>query len=330
MASIRQRNGRFQVQIRLNGETRSATFDSRQEAKRWAIRIEADMIGNMPGAGLYKPAHMAEILTRYLQRESPKKPGYHVEKYIIKKLLREKWVYLPLERLTSSILADYRDRRLQEIKASSFNRQFSVLRVACAIARDEWCWDFDDKFLRIRRAKVSSERIPRRVSSSEFQQLLLACYSCKTGRLRHVLVLALETGMRRGELCALTKSAVSLDEGLIKVEFTKTGFSRVIPITAKAEVAIKALFAMSSNDRLLDLTPNAIRMGFNRVRARAGLRHIRFHDLRHEAVSRFFELGLTPPEVAAISGHRTLSMLMRYSHASLTEISRKLGSNIGG
>ena len=70
-------------------------------------------------------------------------------------------------------------------------------------------------------------------------------------------------------------------------------------------------------------------MAFDRLRKRAGLQHVRFHDLRHEAISRLFELGLTPPEVAMISGHRTMSMLMRYSHASIDAIGAKLQSNLG-
>ncbi len=80
----------------------------------------------------------------------------------------------------------------------------------------------------------------------------------------------------------------------------------------------------ASEARLLPMTENALRLGFQRLRKRAGLEHIRFHDLRHEAVSRLFEKGLTPPEVASVSGHRTLSQLMRYSHADLNAVADKM------
>ena len=80
----------------------------------------------------------------------------------------------------------------------------------------------------------------------------------------------------------------------------------------------------ASEGRLLPMTANALRLGFQRLRKRAGLEHIRFHDLRHEAVSRLFEKGLTPPEVASVSGHRTLSQLMRYSHADLNAVADKM------
>ena len=80
----------------------------------------------------------------------------------------------------------------------------------------------------------------------------------------------------------------------------------------------------ASKGCLLPMTANALKHGFQRLRKRAGLGHIRFHDLRHEAVSRLFEKGLTPPEVASVSGHRTLSQLMRYSHADLNAVADKM------
>ena len=62
------------------------------------------------------------------------------------------------------------------------------------------------------------------------------------------------------------------------------------------------------------------------IRVKAGFKEIRFHDLRHEAISRFFEKGLTIPEVASISGHSTPQMLFRYAHADQSKIAEKLAS----
>jgi len=326
MASIRHRNGRFQAQVRMLGETKTATFLSRADANKWATLIEADLIGSEDTRLMYKPDCVAEILQRYLDGESRQNQGHVVEKYIIGLMLKENWALMPIQRLSASHIAEYRDRRLRSIKPSSFNHQFSVLKVACAVARDEWLWEFDDRFLKIRRARVNAIKIPRRISNDEFIRLIEACAQCKTAKMSHLITLARETGMRRGELCSLDKRSVCFDRGIINIEATKTGFPRVVPMTADAKAAAMALAQLSSSNSLLDMTPNAVRMSFERCRARAGLNHIRFHDFRHEAISRFFEFGLTPPEVASISGHRTLSMLMRYSHASLDLIVRKFGS----
>ena len=74
------------------------------------------------------------------------------------------------------------------------------------------------------------------------------------------------------------------------------------------------------------ITGNALRLAWERVKKRAGIEDLRLHDLRHEAISRFFEKGLSVPEVASISGHRDLRMLQRYAHARNEVIFLKLDS----
>ena len=79
-----------------------------------------------------------------------------------------------------------------------------------------------------------------------------------------------------------------------------------------------------SEERVFPITGNALRLAWERIKQRAGIEDLRFHDLRHEAISRFFEKGLSVPEVAAISGHRDLRMLQRYAHARNEVIIAKL------
>ena len=62
---------------------------------------------------------------------------------------------------------------------------------------------------------------------------------------------------------------------------------------------------------------------------RAGIQNLHFHDLRHEAISRFFELGLSVPEVALISGHKDMRMLFRYTHLKAENVAEKLSSLTG-
>ena len=71
---------------------------------------------------------------------------------------------------------------------------------------------------------------------------------------------------------------------------------------------------------IFPITSNAVKLNWNRMRVAAGLPNIRFHDLRHEAISRLFEKGLSVPEVASISGHRTPSQLFRYAHADMQRV----------
>ena len=102
MASIRHRNGRFQAQGRMLGETKTATFLSRADANTWATLIEADLIGSKDTGLMYKPDCVAEILQRYLNGESRQNQGHEVEKYIIGLMLRENWALMPIQRLSAS------------------------------------------------------------------------------------------------------------------------------------------------------------------------------------------------------------------------------------
>ena len=78
------------------------------------------------------------------------------------------------------------------------------------------------------------------------------------------------------------------------------------------------------SESVFPLSANAVRLAFERFRTRACLKDIRFHDLRHEAISRLFDRGLTTPEVALLSGHKTVSQLFRYAHADIGRVSRLL------
>jgi len=315
MASIRKRNGRYQAQVRINGHSSSSSFDTRSEARAWAAGIEASLLSSCRSRCGHRPHDMAEIMHHYMAKISPAKRTHKNEIIMLDAMLRESWMSIPLKELKPSHLAEYRDRRLQTIKPASFNRQFCIIVHACRIAKDEWGWIFDGGFLNIRKAKTPPPSAIRRVNKDQLALLLDASRGCRNKRMEHIIELAIETGLRRSELCSLIKSDVDLNNGMIKLVSTKNGFPRTIPLTGRATQAVKALMTASGTEHLVDITPNAIRLGFVRVRTRAGLGHIKFHDLRHEAVSRFFEMGLSPPEVASISGHRTLSQLMRYSHA---------------
>jgi len=79
-----------------------------------------------------------------------------------------------------------------------------------------------------------------------------------------------------------------------------------------------------TGDVFHDLTTMAVKKAFGRAAARAGLIDLHFHDLRHEATTRFFERGLNIMEVAAITGHKDLRMLSRYTHLRAEDLAKKL------
>ncbi len=128
--------------------------------------------------------------------------------------------------------------------------------------------------------------------------------------------------MRRGEMLAVKKYHIDFDKRTLLIPESKNGRARTIPLSIPA---VELLSKHGATDgRLFPTTANAFRLAWERVKRRAGIADLHFHDLRHEAISRFFEKGLSVPEVALISGHRDLRMLLRYTHPMSEGILRKL------
>jgi integrase len=112
----------------------------------------------------------------------------------------------------------------------------------------------------------------------------------------------------------------SFDDGQF-IPFTKTGHPRTIPLTTKA---ISIVNKLEGNELVYTKSTEGFMSAWQRLIKRTGIVDLRFHDLRHEAISRFFEMGLSVPEVALISGHRDYRMLQRYTHLKPEQVALKL------
>jgi integrase len=229
---------------------------------------------------------------------------------------------LSLDRLTAAEIATYRDYRLTLVKADTVRRELAIVHHCLRLAAEEWG-------IAMPCNPVSQIKMPspgrareRRVTPAELERLLAGA----TGRapwLSAIIRLALETGMRRGELLAIRGVDVDLATRTLRVTTAKNGHPRSVPLSS---AALELLGNMTrSGEMVFPVTANAFRLAWERLKRRAGVSGLRFHDLRHEAISRFFEKGLSMPEVAAISGHRDPRMLMRYTHPRPEAIAEKLG-----
>jgi integrase len=165
----------------------------------------------------------------------------------------------------------------------------------------------------------------RRAHAGELEKLLKACEASRCRWLPAAIQLAVETGMRRSELLAMRWDDVDLEARTVLLRNTKNGLPRTVPLSPRALNVIKD--TPRCGPTVFAISANALRLAWERLRRRAGVLELRFHDLRHEAVSRFFERGLNVPEVAMISGHRDLRMLFRYTHPKPEEIAAKLSTS---
>ena len=163
----------------------------------------------------------------------------------------------------------------------------------------------------------------RRLNDGEYERLEAASKLTQNPHIWPIVVFAIETGMRRGEILGLTWDNIDLKRRTVFLPLTKNGSSREIPLSTKA-VCVLQQQRTRTDTHPFPVNSNAFRLAWDRLRGRAGINDLRFHDLRHEAISRFFEMKLTIPEVALISGHKDVKMLFRYTHLKVDSVVSRL------
>ncbi|MDE0880497.1 MAG: site-specific integrase [Sphingomonas bacterium] len=330
MASIRKRGERWLVQVRREGfPPISKTFDLKSDAQKFARAFERDIDRGevVPAERRQITTTVAELLDRYEQTETARKRGAKDEIAHMKAIRRHAISKCNLACLTAVSVAGYRDDRLQCVSASTVRREMGILLHCLRLAAREWGMPVQEKaYSTVARPKEGRAR-QRRVSFEEIDALLSECDRRSPPYMKPAIILAIETGMRRGELLSLTWDDIDRRRDLARLHQTKNGEPRLVPLSPVARPILRDL--PHSGDRIFAVTPNAFRMTWERIKKRAGVPDLRFHDLRHEAVSRLFEANLSLPEVALISGHKDPRMLLRYTHLKPEDVARKLGRGRG-
>jgi integrase len=227
-----------------------------------------------------------------------------------------------LSNLTPALFAAYRDERLSVVAGPTVRREMAVLRHCIEVARRDWDYPTHNNPVRLVRVPAEAKPRSRRLLGDESAKLLDCMSGSTVSYLRPFLLLALETGMRRGELLSIKWRDLDVNARTLTIWHTKNGHPRTIPLSPNALAVLAEL--KRDDERILPVSANAVRLAWQRLRARAGVTDLRIHDLRHEAISRLFEAGLNVPEVALVSGHRTPSQLFRYTHPKATDIAWKL------
>lgn len=166
----------------------------------------------------------------------------------------------------------------------------------------------------------------RRLAPSELERLDKAFQQGCAPLVRSVFLFAINTGMRRREIVSLSWANIDFDARTAHPAMMKNGHSRTVPLSSAAIEILKGL--PHSEVRAFPITIDALRYGLSTAMERAGVKDLHLHDGRHEAISRFFELGLSVPEVSLISGHRDPRMLARYTHLKAENVAEKLSQDL--
>jgi len=325
MATISKRGEGWFVQIRRKGyQPQFRTFKSKNEAEAWARSAEAEIDRrDLPiDHRALRQTSLADVLIRYLECVTPRKKGAASEELRLKMILRFPICETALSELRPGMFAEYRDRRLKKVKPATVIKELGLFRNALNVARREWGLQIATNPLELVAKPKPSAGRDRRLRYGELKSLEEALADTRNRIIAPAIRFAIETGLRRGEMLALIWNDIDLRSRTALVRDSKNGHPRAIPLT---EGALAILLALDRTDeRVFPITGNAVRLSWNRVRDKARLTDLRFHDLRHEAISRFAEMGLSTVELAVISGHRDPRMLFRYAHLRPADLAKRL------
>jgi integrase len=316
------------VRIRLKGHPlQTASFPRLTDARRWAQQMEAAIREGRFFRTRESQRHtLAELIDRYTADVLPSKrdtrnPTRHLawwRAHLGARLLAD---------LSPPLLAEYRDKLAAGYPGAAprspgtVARYLASLSHCLSVAVREYQW-LDDSPIR----KVSKPRAPRGrvrfLADDERARLLAACQQSSNPFLYTVVVLAISTGMRQGEIMNLEWHDVDLARGWITLRETKNGERRGVPLAGKALELLRQHAKVRRLDTALlwpgkePRKPLDMRPAWEEARRKAELIDFRFHDLRHSAASYLAMGGASLNEIAAVMGHKTLSMVQRYAHLS--------------
>ena len=322
MASITKRGPyQFQAQIRRKGyPIQQHTFETKREAEAWAAVVESEMHrGVFIDRSEAERTTLHDTLQRYAAEVTPEKRSATRELQRIRFLQRQTIATLSLAALRSADIAAYRDARLKQVGAAQVRKELGLLSHVLTVARRDWSLPIDNPVSGIRKPPAPRHR-ERRLEGDEEAWLLKVAAESKATTLPFCITLALETGMRAGEIVNLSWEQIDLSNNVIRLDMTKNGDRRVVPLSEVAESLIRALPRPLRGGRLTGFhDSNGLGAAFRRACMRAGITGLRFHDLRHEAASRLAP-HMPVATLAKVMGWKTIQMAMRYYNPTAAEL----------
>lgn len=285
------------------------------------------------------PAHqtrLSDALDRYQKSVSILKKGYAQEKYRIDQISRSPIGNKFVHEITSVDIANYRDARLAQINtktqkplsASTVRLEMSLLSSFFDISRIEWGLCDSNPVTNVKKPKPAPGR-DRLPTPREERLILRYAHAHPNPDLYSIIVLAIETAMRQGEILKLRWEHINLKTRIASLHETKNGTKRDVPLSSKARDALVRV-GVKTKGPCFGYSAEGIKSTWRFMLIKIGIEDLHFHDLRHHAITNLFRLGtLDMMEIAAISGHKSLSMLKRYTHLKAEHLVKKLEGRRG-
>ena len=323
MGCVRKRGKSWNAQVRVSGwRSFTKSFSKKSDAVVWVNQLEHKLrSAHIPDLRINTKITLAELLLKYAKEISPIHKGGVAETYRLKSIAR-RWIgELDIRYLTKQHFIQYRDDRMNVVTSGSVGAELALMKRVLDTAAKNWGLGIPYNPIKdIEFPRGSTER-NRRLKEGERERLLTAASSQRNIYIAPAIEFAIETGMRRSEMLGLRWCDLDLENGFASLYDTKNGEDRRVPLTRRCVEVLRTV--PQDHEGVFPISANCLHLAWVRARNKAEVTNLRFHDLRHEAVSRFFEMGMSVPEVALISGHKDVRQLFRYTHLNPTNAFKK-------
>jgi integrase len=327
MASFRQRNNKWQARVSRDGyPDQVKTFEGKSDAERWARSVESSMDkGQFIDTQEAQRTTLRDVILRYVREVTPTMKSVSEDTIRLNAIARKPIADWSLVNLSAARVAAYRDERLKQVSNGTVIRELAYLSSIINHARREWGINTTNPVQHVRKPSSPPGRT-RKLSEDEKSKLIQALEPKGRQNIwtKPIVVLALETAMRRSELLALRWEHIDLVRQAALLPETKNGTPRTVPLSTAAVALLKSL-PRNISGNVFPIRYFTLDAAFKRAVKRAGLSDFHFHDLRHTAITAMAEKLPNVIELSAVTGHKSLAMLKRYYHPSVEDLARKLG-----
>ena len=329
----------YRVMIRLKGHPiQTATFERKTDAKKWAQDTESAIRdGRYFKTAEAKKHTLKELIERYKKDHVPQMKSGKTRIQHLDWWKDELGDYM-LADIRPALIVEYKDKlahsstyRGGKRAAGTINRYLAALSHAFTIGMKEYGWVEENPLLKITKPK-EPRGIVRFLSDDERKRLIEAC-KAHSDKLHTLVVVALSTGARKGEIMSLRWQDVDTKKGTMTLHDTKNGEVRLVPLQGFALELVKNLGKVRNLQTDLIFhsphypkKPIEIQTIWNKAIKQAQIENFRFHDLRHSAASYLAMNGASIAEIAEVLGHKTLQMVKRYAHLSEAHTSKVVAS----
>ena len=326
MATISKYRDKFKVSIRKKfHKPIYKTFSRYDDAKSWASDSERKL-----EKGFYEDlteankTSLADVLEKYGKEKVPEKKSQDTPLYMIKKISRHTIGKLTLTNLTTFRLIKYRDEIASIRTKSTANKYITLISVALKTAINEWgIYLPKNPAYHVPRLE-EKKKITRILVNGEYDRLLPHASSSKLYFLKAMIIVAYESGARRGELIKLLDRNVNWQKSTALLLDTKTNVDREIALSPKAVEALKSVPPTISGQFFPVKSKEQFRFYWNQCKKKAGIVDLKFHALRHTFVTLKLEEGWSIAEISAQTGHADLKSLQTYQHIRPKHLVKKL------